>query len=575
LFTPISRTVARTLGATGAFLIFCGLAAAPALAEPDPPAPATSETTAPESPVPSETPGAARPDLKVTAAVEPGPYVVGQPFSLKVVVKNDGEGVAKSVKGNVRTVSGSATAVYSSGWREFSATSETTGEPAPGGTLAPGESRQVALEGTVENWDAGAPRLKISVTTDDEQALADNSAEVTVPVVPPTTVGTISGIVFGDADGDGAFDDGEGLPDVELALYGSGQAGRVRTDAGGRFAYPSLPARQYNLTASSPVGGWIVGYPGEIVVDGSAKSTELRVRGERPLSEILTVKAEFDRKTYRPGDRAKITMTLTNHGRRPLTGIKARCDDLGSLYHVTGSDDPAFWGDLASSGAGVTVAAGETKALVVLGGVHPQALNQGIVYVSCAFGNDEKYREGFPSLLEYAKVPGKTSSLGGILYQDRNKNLAMDPGEIVVNARFGLSERKDGPLVAKTTSDFNGVVMFVDLPRGWYFPTVYGPWKLKEPVRILHNPGLPFEYFELEVEPGPDNPEPPGEASPSTSEPVPPPGGSSGPASGSSSGLANTGVDVFGPVAGGTAAVLAGILALLYARRLRRPRIEA
>jgi hypothetical protein len=237
------------------------------------------------------------------------------------------------------------------------------------------------LEGKLEIWggDAG---LKILVTTDDDQVLADNSAEVTVPVVAPTNLGTISGIVFGDADGDGVFDDGEGLPGVELGLSETGELKRVRTDAGGRFAYPGLPASQYGLSVQSRVGGWIVGSPGQIVVDGSARSAELRVRAERPLSETLTVTAEFDRKTYRPGDQAKITVTLTNKGRRPLTGIRARCDDLGSFHHVRGADDPALWGDLAYSAAGVTVAAGETEALVVRGDVHPQAPNQGIVYVA-------------------------------------------------------------------------------------------------------------------------------------------------------------------------------------------------
>jgi hypothetical protein len=192
-------------------------------------------------------------------------------------------------------------------------------------------------------------------------------------------------------------------------------------------------------------------------------------------------------------------------------------------------------------------------------------LEQGVVYASCDFGDDDAFLEGFPTASGHAKVPGKTSDIGGVVYRDINRNGQFDFGEAVANAKFGLSERKNGPVVAETTTDFNGVAQFIGLPRGWYYPTVRSPWKLVAPDEFLANPVQTDDHFTVEVVN-----EPSGDPS-APADPGPPADGGSG--SGSVSGLASTGVEVLGPVAGGVAAVFAGILALFYARRLRRTEV--
>jgi hypothetical protein len=277
----------------------------------------------------------------------------------------------------------------------------------------------------------------------------------------------------------------------------------------------------------------------------------------------LTAKAEFGATTYKPGDVATVTVTLTNHGKKALTGIKVGCDRLGSAAHLVGYDRE-HWGELGYDGPGADLAVGETRVFQAHGEVTQGSQDQGIVYIACDFGDDDRYIFGFPNVYEYVKVPGKTADLGGVVYQDFNGNNTVDPGEAVSNLRFGVSGWKTGPVVAKTTTDVNGVAQFIRLPRGWYAPVVYGPWKIVDPEKLT-NPMQYTDHFSVKVVPGPDNPEP---VDTPPADPVPPADGGSG--SGSSGGLASTGVEVFGPVAGGAAAVFAGILALFYARRLRR-----
>jgi hypothetical protein len=559
------------LSAATAFLIVGGLAAAPALAQPDPTIstegpPSSTVSPAPEAPKPSKpaTPAepvsAEQPDMALTAGVEPGTYVPGQNIPITVTITNAGPVEATGVQGSSTTVSGSEASVETSGWQEL-ATAE-------GGTFAPGVPRNFELIATVRSIDKGNPVVKFTVESAGDSIWENNSSTVTIPLVSPEVKGTVGGIVFGDANENGAFDTGEGLADVELEVSGGpGLAEKGKTGVDGAFAFLDQPAGIYSLYSPSRAAGWILARPGQVVVDGSGKSSEVRIRGVRPLSDVLSAKIEFGAESYQVGALAKLDVTLTNRGPKTLSGIKAGCDRVGlSPAHVSGWTDPALWGELASPSTGVTLGAGETKVIPVSGGVQPGSLDQGVVYAACDFGDDETFLEGFPTASGHAKVPGKTSDIGGVVYQDLNGNDLFDFGEAVANAKFGLSERKNGPVVAETTTDFNGVAQFIRLPRGWYYPTVQSPWRLADPDAFLTNPVQADDHFAVQVvnEPSGDTPAP--------ADPVVPADGGSGSGPGSVSGLASTGVEVFGPVAGGAAAVFAGILALFYARRLRRTR---
>jgi hypothetical protein len=558
------------LGAATAFLIVSGLAAAPALAQPDPPTstavpPSSAVSPAPEVPNPSEpaTPvepvNKEQPDMALTAGVEPGIYLPGQNIPITVTITNVGSVETTRVQASSVQVSGSEASVETFGWQEL-ATED-------GGTFVPGVPRQFDLVATVRSIDKGDPVVKFTVESNDDSIRENNSSTVTIPMVSPELKGTVGGIVFGDANENGAFDTGEGLAGVELEVSGgSNPSVKGKTDAGGGFAFLDRPAGTYSLYSPSKAAGWILAGAGQVVVDGSDKSSEVRIRGVRPLSDVLSAKIEFGAESYQVGAVAELNITLTNRGSKTLSGIKAGCDRVGlSPAHVSGWTDPSLWGELASPSAGVTLGAGETKVIRVSGSVRPGSLEQGVVYASCDFGDDDAFLEGFPTASGHAKVPGKTSDIGGVVYRDINRNGQFDFGEAVANAKFGLSERKNGPVVAETTTDFNGVAQFIGLPRGWYYPTVRSPWKLVAPDEFLANPVQTDDHFTVEVVN-----EPSGDPS-APADPGPPADGGSG--SGSVSGLASTGVEVLGPVAGGVAAVFAGILALFYARRLRRTEV--
>jgi len=566
-------------------LIVGGLAAAPAFAEPDPPATTTSETpppaTTPEVPTPSssEAPApsepavpaapdvkAAQPDLTVTATVEPGTYVIGQEIPINVTVTNKGAGVATNVLGDTSALAGSDISTQPGGWRKFTPFQPDVPYPAPGGTIEAGATEKFVLQATARKRDATDPQLRIYVRNPDELTPADNEFVLTVPVVPASVTGTLAGVVYGDANDNNASDPGEELQDIEITLYpNNGTTRSVSTDSHGRFDFGVMPAMQYSLsTRFGEAQGWIVEYVNSVIVDGTATSANLAIRAERPLSQVLSAKAEFGAKSYQPGDVATVTVTLTNRGPKALSGIKAGCDRYGSDAHLGGWSDQEHYGDLGYDGPGATLAAGETRAFPLHGDVLQGAQDQGIVYLACDFGDDERYLSGFPTADAHAKVPGKNADLGGDVYQDLNGNNTVDDGEAVPNLRLGLTEWETDQVVAKTTTDVNGIAQFIRLPRGWYSPVVYGPWKIVDPEKLT-NPMRNVDHFSVKVVPGPDNPEP---TDTPPADPVPPVDGGSG--SGSSGGLASTGVEVLGPVAGGAAAVFAGILALFYARRLRR-----
>jgi hypothetical protein len=580
LFTPLSRA----LSAAAVLLIVGGLAAAPALAQPVPPS-ATSEAPTPtiaeptpssETPAPSDpeqpVAGEAKPDLKLTASVEPGPFVIGQDIPIKVTVTNKGEGVAKRVLGNARGVSsGSDVSAQSAGWRQFNVFYSGEPFPAPGGTIEPGASEEFVLEARVSSRGETDPQLRVFVENPDELTIEDNEFVVTVPVVPSAVKGTAGGVVYADDNDNNVFDAGEGVAEIQIKLFLDGTIKKAWTDASGHFEFRDLPAMRYGLYApTSEAKGWFFEYIDHVIVDGSPNSANLTIRAKRPLFETLIAEAEFEAQSYQPGDTVGVKVTLTNRGPKTLSGVKVGCDRYGSDAHLEAMDDQAHWGELGYDGPGATLAAGETRVFRAHGTINQASQDQGVVYLACDFGNDEKYLMGFPNVFVHMKVTGKFGDLDGVVYQDFNGNNRVDPGETIPNLQFAIAEWEAGPVVAKATTDADGAARFLGLPRGWYTPVVYGPWKLVESKEKLTNPMYPTEGFEIKVVPvlAPADPPP--------ADPVPPADGGSGSATGSgagSSGLASTGVEVFGPAAGGAAAVFVGILALLYARRLRRDEV--
>ncbi|SDZ30724.1 hypothetical protein SAMN05421504_11298 [Amycolatopsis xylanica] len=413
------------------------------------------------------------PDLRVTASVE-GSYVVGQTVPIKLTVTNVGTKTATAAKGRSTFVSGSKLFLPSFEWKEFN--------PAPpntGATLAPGATKELVLKAQLDKWGGGDATVKLAVTTPGDVTPADNEVVLTVPIVSPATKGTVSGVVYGDADRDGQAGAGEVLKDAHLKLTGDRATPAIEatTDEQGRFSVAEVPARLYSLDYLVLPGGWVGGTI-QVAVDGSGKSEDLRLRAVRPLTEILSAKADFHEDSYQPGDVAHLTITLTNSGTADLRTIHAGCDHVGHQAHLKNWDDPAYWGDLAIPAAGVTVAAGETKSFEVSGTVSQAALEDGTVYVACDFSDDPYYSGDTPSIYERARVPGLTANAHGTVYQDLNGNGEVDPGEPVEGVQVDLPDPQTGEVLASATSDEQGTFAFTTAPRGNYAPIVRAPWSL-------------------------------------------------------------------------------------------------
>lgn len=330
--------------------------------------------------------------------------------------------------------------------------------------------------------------------------------------------------------------------------------------------------------------------------DESDKTDDADAAQEPSLSDTLSAKIEFDKTTYRPGDTATLTVTLTNGASKAVAGIKATCNrpSLPGDPHVEGWRDPAQWGELAGDGA--TINAGGTRTISVTGTVPDNADDYGIVWVDCHFNPNGDLSAGGPHA--YAAADVETAATGdtwgllfddldgdGWFYSDTNGNGTIDDDEFddetLRNVKVSLVEPGTGKVVATTRSRESTVVEFNDVPVGPYWLKVYDPWQLvdENAAIIIVSGDSHYDAWAFEVEPvsGSGNP-----------------GGGPGPGSGPNNDkpeprpieeppakpkddltkedieeLADTGVDALTTTLIGVAVVLVGVGAVFLARRRR------
>jgi hypothetical protein len=562
-----TNRAARLCGAATTLLIVLGT---PALAgETDTPAPPTvtgpavsqapvSEKATPATPppTPAKLDEPAKPDLTIAMAPQSRPFLVGEDFVIDVTVTNNGDADAAKVRASGSTKSGQQVMLFS-GWDAFG-TNEGT-------ALGAHKSQVLHVKGRADDWKDADPVVRFQVQNDNDANYNDNIADVTIKFVPLTTKDTVGGVVYGDANDDGKFDDGEALKDVEIQLQANGvqQALKVRTDSAGRFDFRDVPARVYSLYQSNgPLpGGWITSGSHPIDADGSGKYKELRLRATQPLSKQLKASVKFNEGPYKVGDEAHLTVTLTNSGTKPVEHLIATCDRGGfPSRHLNGTDDPARWGELTFKRGGLTIGAGETRVLQVSGIVPDGTLDQGVVYVGCDFGPlNGEYEPGYPSVFALAKVPGKNGAFEGTFYNDKDGDNTIDAGEVVPDLEITLLDPLDGTQVAKAKTDAEGNLKFGGIPACWYVPVLSKGWKMKDndflPVIAVDNSG-----WAIQVVPDPDNSTP----QPQPNTPVP------AKKVAKSEPLANTGASVVGLTIGGVAVLVLGIGVVLFTCRRRR-----
>jgi LPXTG-motif cell wall-anchored protein len=331
---------------------------------------------------------------------------------------------------------------------------------------------------------------------------------------------------------------------------------------------------------NTQVDGWTV-LTQSIDVDQSGKNDNLRVRVVKSLWGVLTAEMKFTKDSYAPGDLAHVTVTLSNSGASPLTGIVAYCNREVHSHALRG----LAWGDLSSWSRGVTVPPGRTKTFDVTEHVPDGAFRAGFVVAGCRFGH---YGDGnfydMPEARDTAPVPGGIGTIkGAITYYPQGPG---GPAEPVAGARVVVVDERPCHVAEQLTAK-DGGFEFVNLRAGPGYSLYFYPpagWRMldKNPVTQFwvsdgdismteteagkgegQLPALPAEA--AGCRPGPTtSSEPPANNPPATD----PPTGPAPQARPAGPDLANTGADDVPMLAAlGVLAVLLGSGLMLATRR--------
>ncbi|WP_370943435.1 hypothetical protein AB5J62_30630 [Amycolatopsis sp. cg5] len=393
--------------------------------------------------------------LVLAPSVDNSTRLISKPFSITLTLTNQTDQPLNGVKVNASTLSGSNLSV--SDWNGLANTRPND----PGVTIGAGTTRSFTLTASVSTWK-GNPLVRFKATMPKEY---QQTTDLTVPMVDPTTTsGNVAGVVYGDRNGNEAFDEGEELANVPVLLSYWADERRTVTDVDGRFAFADVPARRYSIFASDLPDGWILPYAQIYAdVDGTTDATP-SVRAIRPLSDTLHAAASFDREVYAPGDAVEVTFTLSNVGSEPVSGISGWCDRYGDgPDHIAGWKS---WSDLVWP-AKLTLAPGETRTFHEVGTVPAVANQYGGFYAACDFGPEQGVDAGYPAVTPWGKVPGESVDVNGRIYHDDNFNSTLDPGEAIADTAVSLVD-VDGQTTATGTTDGDGRMAFAAIPVGPY-----------------------------------------------------------------------------------------------------------
>ncbi|WP_330271622.1 hypothetical protein OG205_31730 [Lentzea sp. NBC_00516] len=348
--------------------------------------------------------------------------------------------------------------------------------------LAAGESRTFSVSGRINETQDG----KLVVFGDlyflgQEELNTEFRAEAEVV----ETRGEIVGVVYTDKNSNGLQDPGEAAPDVLVEASGGATHGyfSTTTNANGEFTFKDVSSGRYWVTFSL-ADDWLVHdevNPEPVWVEPAAPG-RLTVRADRPYSELIEATMVLDKDTYMVGEIAKIAITLKNISARELADVQANCNPLhhsGQLGGVRGPM-PEGWGDLRKEAEGVTLAPGETKAIIVTEPVPAYARFNQRVDVGCSFAPNAKFTHDGPWASDSADVLVGLGAVSGRLAHDRNKNGVVDPGEALAGVRvLLLTDKEYGLQVADVVSATDGTVRFDRMPTGEFWAGIDGPWKFE------------------------------------------------------------------------------------------------
>ncbi|MDX8031076.1 SdrD B-like domain-containing protein [Lentzea sp. BCCO 10_0856] len=365
-----------------------------------------------------------------------------------------------------------------------SAPVSTTATP-PAETTTPPPASETPPPVTTEPPTTELPKTAEPPRTTEPAKPAEppKTAEQPAKVEKVAETGGVNALVYVDADHDGAFDEGEAMKDVMVSITAKDDPARHYskfTDTSGRVQFTDLPTGGYGLYYQPPTG-WTVLFPpgGRQVAVEANKTAQLTAVAERLLMNRLTATLTLDQKTYAYPATARITVTLTNTGDYPITDLEGVCDRTpkpGSLGTGQGWD--------VLRGAGVTLAAGEQRVIVIDEAVPEGARDVGEAELSCVFGQNVADNYGV-WVLERVQVTGGKGT--------KTMYLVDGQGRAIGGTKITLLDKETGAEVASAESGLDGKVVFSDVTVGRYNAVSAPPWafsKYGEPLDVhVYKPG--------------------------------------------------------------------------------------
>ena len=302
--------------------------------------------------------------------------------------------------------------------------------------------------------------------------------------------GSISGLVWRDANRNGALDGGEG-PIVGATLNLSGPATRTTTtDSSGNYVFNALPAGTYTVTQTLPAG-FGNSTPltiGSITISANGTSTG---NNFGDTTGAITGSVFFDRNSNGANDGtdspiAGVTFTLTGTTAAGGSVNLSVASDASGNFAFNDLVAPNATGYILTETQPTAYANGQITAGTA-GGTVTQAANKVSAIALAAGTVATGYR-----FAELGTV------ISGTVYRDANRNGAKDSGDVGLAAVTVTLEDSTSTVIATTTTAADGTYSFPPQPASSYTvvetqPTGYqsGPENATNSVALALTAGTP------------------------------------------------------------------------------------
>lgn len=457
----------------------------------------TTEPTAPSTPDTPKTPderkvtpqqdewqgGPNRPDLSVQMDFGRDEYLPDEIIDAKLVVTNSGAAPARDVRLSFENTN----AWIVSGAEELGS------RP----TITPGGKKVIDLKLQPKYASSDNVPFEFRATIDGVADPTPGNNGVAKYAKVRQDKGTLSGVLFKDRNGNGQFDDGEGVANTYVYVRGGlpEYSNSAYTDANGQFGfYDKVPTGNYTVTDLYSGNNTFVVQPGHLgFVVEKGKHTTLNLPAVAAVDMVLDASMKFTKEAFARDEKASLDITLTNRGAQPLSDVVAVCDRNSWSPDYLKGTGPG-WSQLLPGG-GISLAAGETKTIRVTEDV-PQNMRFRTLYADCLFGNNGRNTDGYKAAWAYTRVTGMFGYLTGSLETG-------DPQRMLPDTPIALLDATTHRVLKSVRTNSNGVFEAYDVPVGQVELVVAGKWKPKSPL-IVDVRADQSNYYRAWVDPSTD-----------------------------------------------------------------------